>query len=67
MKRALCLSSTDNIELKELGLLGTSIFRADDKIQRKEGYWLTEKEGKIAEHIVEIEKIMEKLEKNKEG
>ena len=58
MKRALCLSSTDNIELKELGLL---------EIQRKEGYWLTEKEGKIAEHIVEIEKIMEKLEKNKEG
>jgi len=53
MKRALCLSSTDktdNIELKELGLL---------EIQRKEGYWLTGGGRKVAEHLVEIERIME--------
>jgi len=44
--------------LKELELLGIIASEVEDKFQGKKWYWLTEKGKKVAEHLVEIERIM---------
>jgi len=50
---------TIDIRLKELELLGIIASEVEDKFQGKKWYWLTEKGRKVAEHLVEIERIME--------
>jgi len=58
---------TIDIRLKELELLGIIASEVEDKFQGKKWYWLTEKGKKVAEHLIEIEKIMERLEEKKGG
>ena len=43
-------------KLEELGVIASEV---EDKFGGKKWYWLTEKGRKVAEYLVEIEKIME--------
>ena len=47
-------------KLEELGIIASEV---EDKFGGKKWYWITEKGKKIAEHLIKIEKIMEKDEK----
>jgi len=58
IKDRLGKKGTVDIRLKELELLGIIASEVEDKFQGKKWYWLTERGRKIAEKIIEIEKIM---------
>ena len=64
IKEKIGKKGTIDIRLKELELLGIIASEVEDKFQGKKWYWLTEKGKKVAEHLIEIEKIMERLGKN---
>ena len=49
--------------LKELEALGIIISEVEDKYQGRKWYWLTEEGREIAKHLIEIEKIVKKMEK----
>jgi len=51
-------------ELKEYKMIDWEV---EDKFGGKKWIFLTPEGKEIAKHLIEIEKIMEKLEKNKEG
>ena len=56
-----------NERLNELKLQGLIDWEVEDKFQGKKWYWLTPEGKEIAMHLIEIEKIMERLgEKSRE-
>ena len=58
LKEQIGKKGTLDIRLRELELLGIIASEVEDKFQGKKWYWLTEKGKKVAEHLIEIEKIM---------
>ena len=67
IKKAVGKKGSVENRLRELELLGIIASEVEDKFQGKKWYWLTDKGKEIARHLIEIEKIMERMEKKKGG
>ena len=67
IKEKIGKKGTIDIRLKELELLGIIASEVEDKFQGKKWYWLTPEGKEIAEYLVKIEEVMERLGKKKGG